>query len=182
MASTTARPGQKEQEHWDHAKEAGKEALNKGKEAGHQALDTAKDAGTDALSKVKEVGAQAMDKAKEVGAQAMDKAKDAMHSVGDMATDTAAAVGKKADDMTAAAGHGIASFGQTIADKAPHEGLAGKASQAVATGIKESGKYIEDHKLSGMAQDVEHVIKNHPIPTILVALGIGFCLGRAMRD
>jgi ElaB/YqjD/DUF883 family membrane-anchored ribosome-binding protein len=172
MASPTARPaGQKEQEHWDNAKEAGKEALNKGKEAGQQALESAKDLGADALGKVKEAGAQAVDKAKE-----------AMHSVGDMATETATAVGKKADDMTAAAGHGIASFGETIAEKAPHDGLTGRASQAVATGIKESGKYIEDHKLSGMANDVEQVIKNHPIPTILVALGLGFCLGRAMRD
>ena len=171
MASSTAHPKHKDQEHWDNAKEAGKEALNKGKEAGQQALESAKDLGADALGKVKEAGAQAMDKAKE-----------AMHSVGDMASETATAVGKKADDMTAAAGHGIASFGETIAEKAPHDGLAGRASQSVATGIKESGKYIEDHKLSGMANDVEQVIKNHPIPTILVALGLGFCLGRAMRD
>ena len=171
MASTTIRQGQKESEPWEKAKEAGKEALNKGKEAGVQALETAKELGEDALGKVKEAGSQAIGKAGE-----------AMHSVGEMATETAAAVGKKADDMTAAAGHGIASFGETIAEKAPHEGLAGRASQAVASTIREGGKYVEEHKLSGMAHDVEQVVKNHPIPTLLVALGIGFCLGRAMRD
>jgi len=170
MASTTFRQGQGS-EHWDKAKEAGKDAANKAKEAGTEAVESAKEAGTGVLNKVKEAGSEAI-----------DKAKDAMHSVGDMATEGVAAVGKKADDMTAAAGHGIASLGEKMADKGPHDGLAGRASQAVASTIKEGGKYIEEHKLSGMAQDVEQVVKNHPIPALLVVLGIGFCLGRAMRD
>jgi len=175
MASTTYNPRHKEEhksmEHMEHAKEAGTEALNKAKEAGKEAISMAKEA-----------GAEAIDKAKEAGAEALGKAKEAVGSVGEMATQAASAVGQKADDITAAAGHGIKEFGDTVAKKAPHEGLAGAASQAVAETIKGSGRYLEEAKLSGMAHDVEQVIKNHPIPALLITLGIGFCLGRAMKD
>jgi len=175
MASTSFRPATKDphmgNDSWEKTKEAGKDTLSKAKEAGQEALNKAKEVGEDALGKVKEAGTQALGKAKE-----------AVHSVGEMATETAATVGRKADDMTAAAGHGIAGFGETIAQKAPHEGLAGKASQAVADTIKEGGRYIEEHKLSGMAHDVEQVVKNHPIPALLIVFGIGYCLGRTMKD
>jgi len=186
MATTTYNPRPKEEhkgaESLQHAKEVGGDAMNKAKDVGGDAMNKAKDVGTDALNKAKEVGKDALSAAKEVGADAMDKAKDAASSVGDMASQAATAVGNKANDLTAAAGHGISEFGKTVAQKAPHDGMAGAASQAVAEGIKGSGRYLEEAKLSGMAQDVEQVIKNHPIPALLACLGIGFCLGRAMRD
>ena len=180
MASTTYNPRHKEEhkstehkstDHMENAKEAGAEALNKAKEAGKEAMSMAKEA-----------GAEAIGKAKEAGAEAIGKAKEAVGSVGEMATQAASAVGQKADDLTAAAGHGIKEFGDTVAKKAPHDGLTGAASQAVAETIKGSGRYLEEAKLSGMAHDVEQVIKNHPIPALLLCLGIGFCLGRVMKD
>jgi len=160
----------------------GAEALEKVKDAGTEALDKAKDVGSEAFGKVKEVGAETFGKVKDAGAQVLGKAKEAVGSVGDMASETACAVGKKADDVTASAGHEIKEFGSTIAKKGPQEGFAGQASHAVADTIQTSGKYIEDAKLSGMAHDVEHVIKTHPIPALLICVGIGFCIGRAVRD
>jgi len=175
MASTTYNPRNKEEhkggEHLENAKQAGAEALSKAKEAG-----------TEALTKAKEAGKEAFAMAKDAGAEALEKAKGSVESVGQMATQAASAVGHKADDLTASAGHEIKEFGDTVARKAPHDGLAGSASQAVAEGIKGAGRYIEEHKLSGMAQDVEQVIKNHPIPALLICFGIGVCLGRAMKD
>lgn len=126
-------------------------------------------------------GADMLEKVKEAGAEVLDKAKGAVTSVGGMTADSVSAAGKKADDLTAAAGHEIKEFGETLAKKAPHEGMAGQAAQAVADTIKGSGRYIEEHKLSGMARDVEHVVKEHPFPALLICFGIGFCLGRAMK-
>jgi ElaB/YqjD/DUF883 family membrane-anchored ribosome-binding protein len=165
MASTTYNPRNKEE--------------HKGTE--HH-LEQAKDAGAEALNKAKEAGKEAFASVKEAGAEALDKAKGTVESVGHMATQAASAVGNKADDLTAAAGHELKAFGETVAQKAPHDGIAGTASQAVAEGIKGTGRYIEDAKLSGMAHDVEQVIKNHPIPALLICFGIGVCLGRAMKD
>jgi hypothetical protein len=162
MASATFNPS---------VKDKGADALQKAKEAGAETFDAAKQAGAEGFSKVKDAGAQAFGKAQE-----------AVGSVGEMAAETASAVGRKADDLTAAAGHGIREFGETVGNKAPHEGLTGQASQAVADTIKGGGKYIEEAKLSGMAQDVEQMIKNYPIPALLVCLGIGYCVGRALKD
>jgi methyl-accepting chemotaxis protein len=136
----------------------------------------------DPVDQLKDAGNQAIDKVKEVGNQAFDKAKDTAESVGDMAKSAAESVGEKANEYTAAAGHELTEAGKAMAKKMPHEGMAGEASQAIAETIQQSGKYLEDAKLSGMANDLTEVIKTHPIPTMLICLGIGFCLGRAMRD
>ena len=160
MASTTFNPRTKDKDdHMDHAKESASDALSKAQNAGKEAMSAAKEAGTDVISKVRDAGA------------------DALGKVGEGVS----AAGQKADDMTASAGHGIKELGDKLAEKAPHEGWTGSASQAVAEGIKGAGQYIEQHKLSGMAHDVEQVIKSHPIPALLVCFGLGFCIGRAMK-
>jgi len=173
MANTTFNPQQERKgtEHQDKAKQMGNEALTKGK-----------DAGKDAMGAAKEAGAGIADKAKDVGAGIMDKAKEAVGNVGEMASNAATTVGNKAENMTSAAGHEIREFGDTIARKAPHEGVTGAVSQAVADGIRGSGRYLEEAKLSGMAHDVEQVIRNHPIPAVLICLGVGYFIGCAMRD
>jgi len=170
MASNTTHETKRDQA-WENAKDAGRDAMGKGKEAGEQALDAARQEGKAAFGKVKEAGGEAIDKAKE-----------AAQSVGTMAVETAQAVGKKAEDATAAAGHGIAEFGEKIAEKGPQSGFAGAASHKVGDTIKEGGRYIEEHKISGMAKDLEGVIKNHPIPALLAVFGIGFMLGHAMKE
>jgi len=176
MASATFNPSITKDDRKGH------QALDKAKEAGADTLDKIKEAGTEALDKAKDIGADALGKVKEAGADVLGKAQQAAASVGEMAVQTAAAAGKKADDLTAAAGHEVKAFGDNLGKKMPHEGVAGKASQFVADSIKEGGSYIEEHKLSGMAHDVEQIIKNHPVPAVLICLGIGFCIGRAMKD
>jgi hypothetical protein len=123
-----------------------------------------------------------LDKAKEAGAQAVDKAKEAVASVGEMASQGAAAFGKKADDLTATAGSDISKLGDRLSQNTPHAGMLGHASQAVAETIKEGGHYLEEAKLSGMADDVTKLIQRNPVPAVLIGIGIGFILGRAMRD
>jgi hypothetical protein len=180
MASNIIRD--KKNESWENAKDAGREALSKGKEAGEQATQAARQEGQDMVDKAKDAGAQVMDKVRDAGGQVMDKAKETAQSVGTMASETACMVGKKAEDATAAAGHSIAEFGDKISEKAPQAGFAGAAAQKVGETIKEGGRYIEEHKLSGMAHDVEAIIKNHPIPALLAVFGIGFMIGHAMKE
>jgi ElaB/YqjD/DUF883 family membrane-anchored ribosome-binding protein len=171
MASQTFHETGKKNQAWENAKDAGKDAVSKGKEAGEQALEAAK-----------EEGKETIDKVKDAGGAAMDKAKEAVQSVGTMASETACMVGQKAEQATAAAGHGIADFGDKIAQQGPQSGFAGAAAHKVGETIKEGGRYIEEQKLSGMARDVESVIKNHPIPALLAVFGIGFILGHALKE
>ena len=136
----------------------------------------------DAQTKDQRQNQEIIDTAKDLGAQVMDKAKDTVASVGEMASQACTTVGKRADDLTATAGADIKKFGDTISEKAPHDGLIGHASQAMAETIKGGGRYIEEAKLSGMADDVTHLIQRHPMPAVLICLGVGFMLGRALRD
>jgi hypothetical protein len=122
-----------------------------------------------------------LQKAKDAGAEAVDKAKEAAASVGEMAAQAACAVGGKVDDLTASAGTEIKEFGDRLGAKAPHDGVLGHASQAVAETIHAGGKYIEDAKLSGMTNDVAKMVRRNPIPSLLIGIGVGFMIGRAMR-
>jgi ElaB/YqjD/DUF883 family membrane-anchored ribosome-binding protein len=70
----------------------------------------------------------------------------------------------------------------TVRRQGPHEGMLGQATSTVASGLDQAGRYIEDKQLSGMADDVGGMIKAHPIPAVMIALGVGFLLGRALRD
>jgi ElaB/YqjD/DUF883 family membrane-anchored ribosome-binding protein len=59
--------------------------------------------------------------------------------------------------------------------------MLGRASGAVADALDSSGRYIEERNISGIANDVTDVIRRNPIPAVLVAVGLGFLLGRTMR-
>jgi hypothetical protein len=84
--------------------------------------------------------------------------------------------------MTASAGADIKKWGDTIGSSAPHEGVLGQASQAMADTLREGGKYLEEAKLSGVADDFVNMIRRNPVPAILLGVGVGFILARAMRD
>jgi len=123
-----------------------------------------------------------LEKAKEAGAQAVEKAKEAVASVGEMAGQAVSAVGKKVDDLTASAGTDIRHWGDALSQKSPHDGLMGHASQAMAETLKDGGHYLEEAKLSGIADDVSKLIQRNPLPAILIGIGIGFLVGRALRS
>jgi hypothetical protein len=59
--------------------------------------------------------------------------------------------------------------------------MLGQASHAVADTLRTSGKYIEEARLSGMADDLTGMIRRNPLPAVLIGIGIGFLVGRAMR-
>lgn len=102
--------------------------------------------------------------------------------VGKMATQAVADVGKRADNLVADAGTGIQGWGDTIAKNTPQSGVLGSASQAVARTVKESGEYLHDAKLSGLAEDVALVIKRNPIPAVCIALGLGWLVASRLRS
>ncbi len=59
--------------------------------------------------------------------------------------------------------------------------MLGNASQAVAQSVKDGGKYIEDAKLSGIAENVAQLIRRYPIPAVLIGIGFGWFLGRKLN-
>lgn len=111
-----------------------------------------------------------------------DKVGEEAKEAKNMAQGVAHTVANKADDATAATGRGMQSVAETIREHTPDKGVLGAASRAVTDTIDRGGRYLEHEKLSGMAHDFTDVIRNHPVPALLVAMGVGFLLARAMSS
>lgn len=103
-------------------------------------------------------------------------------AVGVLASQTAGEIGKQSDELTARAGVGVQAMGDRLGQCCPQSGLLGTASQTIAKTVREGGEYIEEAKLSGMTADVASVIRKNPISAILIALGMGWCVGRKLRS
>jgi hypothetical protein len=123
--------------------------------------------------------------------QVADKARDAMGCAGEMASHAASAIGsmagqaacgmgQRADDWTANAGAGLHGLGDRIERNSPHEGMLGNASQAFARSVRDSGDYLQESKLSGMSEDVAELIRRNPLPSILIAISVGWFLARRL--
>jgi ElaB/YqjD/DUF883 family membrane-anchored ribosome-binding protein len=121
---------------------------------------------------------QAKDKAKSVVENVTDKAKSVAGDVADKAKSAAGYVQEKADQGVNYAGESLSSFGHTVRDRGPQAGVLGSANAAVAKTLEQTGDYLHEKGVSGMANDLTTMIKNNPIPSLLVGVGIGFLLAR----
>ena len=103
-------------------------------------------------------------------------------AVGALASQAVGDIGKQTDELAASAGVGVQAMGDRLSQCCPQSGLLGTASQTIARTVKEGGEYLEEAKLSGMTADVASVIRKNPLSAILIALGLGWCVGRKMRS
>ncbi len=120
----------------------------------------------------------AADNAREAASSAGEMVNHAGAAVGAMASQAANDMGKRVDDLTASAGAGIQTLGERLRKVAPKGGV----SQAVGRTVKDSGEYIENAKLSGMSSDLAELIRQNPIPSVLIALGLGWFVGRKLGN
>lgn len=124
-------------------------------------------------------GAQNLTDAAKSGAQNLaDGARSAAQNVGDKARQAGEFARDKADQGAATVGKGMESLAGTIRDRGPQEGLLGRATSGVAGTLDQTGRYLEEQGVSGMVDDLTGLIRNHPLPAILVGVGIGFMLAR----
>jgi len=166
----------------DQAQSSLQQAGQNIKEGASTAMDKAKEGASSAVDKAKEGAANAYDKVKEGASTAVDKAREAASHTGEALSSAASAVGRKAEDATSAVGRGMESLAGTVRDRGPDDGMLGRATRTVADALDSSGRYLEEKNLSGMADDMTKLIKNNPIPALLVGVGLGFLLGRALRS
>jgi len=131
-------------------------------------------------NQAKEQAGQAVDKLKDAASHAGDAVSSAASAVGQQASNMASSVGHKAEDATAAVASGIQGLAGQVRDSGPQSGMLGTATRGVADGLEGAGKYLEDKNLSGMMDDVTGLIKRNPVPAVLLALGIGFLVGRVL--
>jgi ElaB/YqjD/DUF883 family membrane-anchored ribosome-binding protein len=113
-----------------------------------------------------------------VANDAADKAKSVASDVADKAKSAAGYVQDKADQGVSYTGERLESLGQAVRDRGPQSGMLGSANQAVASTLEQTGEYLHEKGVSGMAGDLTNMIKNNPIPSLLIGVGLGFLLAR----
>jgi len=155
---------------------------DKAKDAVHSATDHAKDAASHAGQAASSLAGQAKDAASNFAGQAANTASHLAGQAKDAVSGAASTAGKKAEEWVGEAGKSVGQFADSLRHAGPDHGVLGKASSAVAEGMESAGHYMQDKNLSGMMDDVTDLIKRNPIPALLVGLGVGFLLGKAMRS
>jgi len=134
--------------------------------------------GAAVAQQAEKAGSFLSDKATEVGQYVSDQtnkmASSALHS----AENAGSYVSHRADDARHAMGTGIKSMGESLKSAAP-EGMMHDAACSLAGSLESTGRYLEDHGLTAMTEDLTSVIKRNPIPSVFIAAGIGFLLAKA---
>lgn len=132
--------------------------------------------------KAKDMAHEISDKAGDVASKVADRARDFTKAVSEKASEVAGAVGQKVEDATANVGSGLKTMADKVREKAPHNGILGSAAGSVADGIERTGDYLREEGLSGMSKDVAALVRTHPIPALLLGVGLGFLLARATKS
>lgn len=120
-----------------------------------------------------------MDSAKSTASQVVDSARDAASVVAREGREAASYLGHMAEDATSAVAGGLKSAGQSLRERLPNEGPLGTASTAVARSLEGSGDYLQQGGLKGMGDDLTQMVKNNPLPSLFVGVGIGYLLAQA---
>jgi ElaB/YqjD/DUF883 family membrane-anchored ribosome-binding protein len=102
----------------------------------------------------------AADGARDTMTKIGDAAQGAVETAGKMASDAASFIGKKAESAASAVGSGL---------------------KSVAGTVESGAHYLSEHSVSEMGSDMTNLIRKNPIPALLIAVGVGFLLARAIR-
>ena len=150
--------------------------------AGGNVASQVKNASQKMGEEAKKTGDKAMDEAKGMASNVMHKAEDAASFVSQKAGDAASYLGHRSDDATGAVAHGMKSLSGNIREYAPREGMMGNAGQAVAETLESGSRYLEEHGLKDIGDDLTNMIRRNPIPALLLGIGVGYLLARATRS
>jgi F0F1-type ATP synthase membrane subunit b/b' len=142
------------------------------------------------------LGEKKMDQAREQFNQGKENMKDAASSaaqgIGQKAQETAARLGQKAHDVASSAqdktddalstvGQKVSNLAGTLRSSAPQEGVVGSTANALANKLDSTGRYLQEHGIGDMGEDLAQIVKSHPIPSMLAIFGVGFLAGMAAR-
>lgn len=137
-------------------------------------------AADEAKGKIQELASSSAQALQDVAADVSHKAQDWAANVANKAQETASAALDNTNDGIAAVGHQLNRFGGTVREAAPKDGVVGSAATAVADNLQAGGRYLEGHGLHDMGEDLTSMVRQYPIPSVLVGFGLGCLLGMTL--
>jgi len=142
-------------------------------------VQTPKSFGTEVKGKAQELASDVSHKAQDVASDVAQKAKGFASDAAHKAQETASTAVEKTNEGLATVGQKMSSLAGTIREGAPHNRL-GPIAETVADNLQAGGQYLQGHNLDAMGKDVTEVIRQHPLPSVFIGLGIGCLLGMAL--
>jgi hypothetical protein len=130
--------------------------------------------------KVDEAASYVGQKAEDATAYVGHKAEDAAAYMGHRAEDAADYAAQKSGESMSKAGAGLRSLGGSVRESGPESGIGHGATAAVADGLENTGRYLEEQGVKEMVEDLTNLIRRNPIPALLIGAGAGYLFGRAM--
>jgi ElaB/YqjD/DUF883 family membrane-anchored ribosome-binding protein len=153
MANNTGKPGNAKDRIEETAANLGQRAQETATSVGHRTQEAATALG----HRAQEAGSTLAHKASEFASTAQDRTEGALSNVG----------------------QGMSSLAGQLRQNAP-EGTLGSAAGAVADRLQQGGRYLQEHGLGDMADDMTNVVRRHPLPALAIGFGFGFLLGMAL--
>ena len=151
------------------------------KEDGANMLDAATERAKEVGEKASDLAQSAVDKVKQTAddlrskdpSELVDDARVKVAEVGDAAA-------SKVDSAMTATGEQMSTLAQTVRENAP-EGKVGEVASKAADALDRGGEYLQVADLQMVRGDLERVIREHPIESLLVGVGLGYLVARATR-
>jgi ElaB/YqjD/DUF883 family membrane-anchored ribosome-binding protein len=111
------------------------------------------------------------------------EAKDKAHDVNERVADA----GRKATDKVDAQRGPAASTLENAAERLRERGDKGnsataRAARTSADKLQATAEYIRENDVRAMADDVEDVVRRHPVPALAAAAVAGFLIGKALSN
>ena len=110
---------------------------------------------------------------------------DVTTQVKDKVASAGRAAAEKIDANRQSAASGLENAASTLHDKAdslPGGEKVSEFAHAAADKLGATADYVRRHDVSGMAADLEQIVRKNPGPALFAAAVVGFLVGRAMSN
>jgi hypothetical protein len=143
--------------------------------------DNLKDKAKETAAAAARTAGEVKESIKETATNLGDRARETAANLGSRARELAAGAATRTDEALSSVGQGMSSLAGSVRQNAPHEGMLGGAAGAVAGGLEAGGRYLQEHGIEDMGEDLRGFIRQHPLASVLTVFGLGFYLGCKLR-
>jgi hypothetical protein len=151
--------------------------ISGGSSTGGYGGTTGSDAGGAAAmaDRAKDVAGNAQERLSDVGSTVRERAGQAKNSLAD-------ALAAGAERLRGRGGQQLAgSAGYSEASVTTDGGRIGELGERVAGGLQTSADWLREADIDGLRQGVERQVRENPGRTLMIAVGLGYLLGKAFR-
>lgn len=127
--------------------------------------------------RAKDIAGSAQEKLADVGSTVRERAGTMKDSLADALESGADRLRQRAGSQSGSLAGSTGSGSMAIAN----DGRMAQVGDKVASGMDATAQWLRDADLDGLKTSIEHQVKEHPGRTLLMAVGVGYLLGKALR-